>query len=81
MRLSRWLLLNTGLLLFDTQWFTLEIVKWQRANCYPKGNQEEDERGQRNKPAKQSERSEHVDSVNGIAIHLTVLYLVLKNKP
>ena len=73
MRLSRWLLLNTGLLLFDTQWFTFEIVKWQRANCYPKGNQEEGERGERDKPAKQDEESdsEHVDC----------LILILKNKP
>ena len=66
MRLSRWLLLSTGLLLSDTQWFTFEIVmailritlvKWQRANCYPKGNQEEDKRGERDKPAKQDEES------------------------
>jgi len=71
MRLSRWLLLNTGLLLFDTQWFTFEIVKGNTPNCYPKGNQEEDERGERDKPAKESERSEHVDC----------LILSNKNKP
>ena len=28
--------------------------------------------------ARRGERSEHVDSVNGYAIHLTVLFLILK---
>jgi hypothetical protein len=41
----------------------IALVKWQRANCYPKGNQEEDKRGERDKPAKEAEvsDSEHVD--------------------
>jgi hypothetical protein len=37
--------------------FTFEIVKGNTPNCYPKGNQEEDTRGERNKPAKQDEVS------------------------
>ena len=36
MRLSRWLLLNTGLLLFDTQWFTFEIVNGNAPIATPK---------------------------------------------
>lgn len=35
----------------------IALVKWQRANCYPKGNQEEGDRGERDKPAKQDEVS------------------------
>ena len=50
----------------------ITLVKWQRANCYPKGNQEEDERGERDKPAKQDEVS--------VANTLTALYLILKEK-
>ena len=42
----------------------------------PRGGRERRE-GQASK-ARRGERSEHVDSVNGIAIHLTVLFLILK---